>query len=47
MQLINKVLHDHLYMGVLMYLGSCIIFSETLEEHIKVVCHGFEKAPHG
>ncbi|XP_013928254.1 PREDICTED: RNA-directed DNA polymerase homolog [Thamnophis sirtalis] len=36
-QLINKVLYEHLYKGVLVYLNDILIFSETLEEYIKVV----------
>ncbi|KAK9412177.1 hypothetical protein NXF25_003352 [Crotalus adamanteus] len=37
MQLINEVLHDHLYRGVLVYLDDILIYSQTLEDHIKLV----------
>ncbi|XP_013920161.1 PREDICTED: RNA-directed DNA polymerase homolog [Thamnophis sirtalis] len=37
MQLINEVLHEHLYQGVLVYLDAILIFSKTLEEHVKLV----------
>ncbi|XP_013918991.1 PREDICTED: symplekin [Thamnophis sirtalis] len=37
MQYINEVLHNHLYCGVLIYLDDILIFSETLEEHVKLV----------
>lgn len=33
MQLINKVLHKHLYTGVLVYLDDILIYIETPEEH--------------
>lgn len=37
MQLINEMLHEHLYKGVLVYFHDILIFSETLGEHVKVV----------
>ncbi|KAK9406808.1 hypothetical protein NXF25_005582 [Crotalus adamanteus] len=37
MQLINEVLHEHLYRGVLVYLDDILIYSQTLEEHVKLV----------
>ncbi|KAK9397281.1 hypothetical protein NXF25_020642 [Crotalus adamanteus] len=37
MQLINEVLHDHLYRGVLVYLDDILIYSQTLEEHVQLV----------
>lgn len=37
MQLINEMLHEHLYKGILVYLNNILIFSETLEEHTKLV----------
>lgn len=36
MQLINQVLHEHLYKGVLIYLDNILIFSEMLD-HTKLV----------
>ncbi|XP_013926608.1 PREDICTED: sodium- and chloride-dependent neutral and basic amino acid transporter B(0+)-like [Thamnophis sirtalis] len=38
MQLINEVLHEHLYKGVLVYLDDILIYMETLEEHVRLVC---------
>lgn len=35
MQLINEVLHDYLH--VLLYLDDMIIYTETMEEHVKLV----------
>lgn len=37
MKLINEVLHDYLYKGVLVYLKDTLIFTETMEEHVKSV----------
>lgn len=37
MQLINQVLHDHLYKGVLVYLDDILIYSECLNDHVKLV----------
>lgn len=37
MQLINKVLHEYLYKGVLTYLDDILIYTETKEEHVKLV----------
>ncbi|KAK9400665.1 hypothetical protein NXF25_011379 [Crotalus adamanteus] len=37
MQLINEVLHDHLYRGVLVYLDDILIYSSTMEDHIQLV----------
>lgn len=34
MQLINKVLHEHQFNGVLVYLTDILIYSETMEEHV-------------
>lgn len=37
MQLINQVLHGHLYKGVLVYLSDILIYTETMAEHVKLV----------
>lgn len=37
MQLINKVLHEHLYKRVLVYLDDILIYTETKPEHIKLI----------
>ncbi|KAK9395798.1 hypothetical protein NXF25_019159 [Crotalus adamanteus] len=37
MQTINAVLHEHLYHGVLVYLDDILIYSKTMEEHIRLV----------
>ncbi|XP_058041925.1 uncharacterized protein LOC131199783 [Ahaetulla prasina] len=37
MQLINEILHQHLFKGVLVYLDDILIYTETMEEHIKLV----------
>lgn len=37
MQLINEVLHKHLFKGVLVYLDDILIYTETMEEHVKLV----------
>lgn len=37
MQLINEVLHEHLYKGVLVYLNDILIYTETMAEHVKLI----------
>lgn len=37
MQLIKEVLHEYLYKEVLVYLDDILIYTETMEEHIKLV----------
>lgn len=37
MQVINKVLHEHLYKGVLVYIDNILIYTETRAEHMKLV----------
>lgn len=37
MQLINEVLHEHLYRGVLVYLDDILIYTATMEEHVRLV----------
>lgn len=37
LHLTNKVLHDFLYQGVLVYLDDILIYTETMEEHMKLV----------
>lgn len=37
MQLINEVLHEHLYRGVLVYLDDILIYISNMEEHICLV----------
>lgn len=37
MQLINEVLHEHLFKGVLVYLDYILIYTEAMEEHVKLV----------
>ncbi|ETE60370.1 hypothetical protein L345_13890, partial [Ophiophagus hannah] len=37
MQLINEVLHKHLYKGVLVYLHSILMYTETMNDHIPLV----------
>lgn len=34
MQLINQVLHDYLYKGLLVYLDDILIYTETVAEHV-------------
>lgn len=36
-QLINEVLHEHLYKGVLVYLDDILIYTETKTVHVKLV----------
>lgn len=36
-QLINEVRHEHLYKGVLVHLDNVLIYTRTLEEHMKLV----------
>ncbi|XP_060539018.1 uncharacterized protein LOC132709560 [Pantherophis guttatus] len=43
MQLINEVLHEHLYKGVLVYLDDILIYTETIDEHIPLVRQVLEK----
>ncbi|XP_013927877.1 PREDICTED: stomatin-like protein 2, mitochondrial, partial [Thamnophis sirtalis] len=43
MQLINEVLHDHLYKGVIVYLDDILIYTETREEHVRLVCTVLKK----
>lgn len=35
--MINKVLHEHLYKGVLVYLGNILIYMETKVEYVKLI----------
>lgn len=37
MQLLNKMLHEYLYKGVLIYLNDILIYTEIMAEHIKLV----------
>lgn len=37
MQLENKVLHEHLYKGVVVYLDDILIYTEIMEEHVRLV----------
>lgn len=37
MQLINNVLHEFLYRGVLVYLDDILIYTRTMEEHVRLV----------
>lgn len=37
MQLINEVLHEHLYKTALVYLNNILIYTKTPEEHVKLV----------
>ncbi|XP_039213407.1 uncharacterized protein LOC120314410 [Crotalus tigris] len=43
MQLINQVLHEHLYRGILVYLDDILIYTTTMEEHVALVRKGLEK----
>lgn len=37
MQLINEVLHEHLYKGLLVNLADILIYTETMVEHVNLV----------
>lgn len=37
MQPINKLLHEHLYKGVLVYLDSILIYTKTKNKHVKMI----------
>lgn len=37
MQLINELLHEHLYQGVLVYLDDILIYTKMMEEHTQLV----------
>lgn len=37
MQLIDEVLHEHLYKEVLVYLDDILIYTETMDEYVKLV----------
>lgn len=43
MQLINEVLHEHLYRGVLVYLEDILIYTQTMEDQTHLVCQVLEK----
>ncbi|XP_032092301.1 vomeronasal type-2 receptor 26-like [Thamnophis elegans] len=43
MQLINEVLYKHPYKVVLVYLDDIIIYTETMNNHIPLVCQVLEK----
>ncbi|XP_039215403.1 uncharacterized protein LOC120315311 [Crotalus tigris] len=43
MQLINQVLHEHLYRGVLVYLDDILIYTTTKDEHINLVRQVLQK----
>lgn len=43
MQLINEVLHEHLYRGVLVYLVDILICTNTMEEHTWLVRRVLQK----
>lgn len=43
MQLINEVLHEHLYKEVLVYMNDILIYTETMEEHVRLVRVVLEK----
>lgn len=38
MQLMNEVLHDYLYKGVLVYFDDILIYMKTMEKHVQLVC---------
>ncbi|XP_013924132.1 PREDICTED: kinesin-like protein KIF20B [Thamnophis sirtalis] len=42
-RLINEVLHEHFYMGVLVYLSDIFIYMETMADHISLVQQVLEK----
>lgn len=37
MQLLNEVLHENLYKGGLVCLDDILIYTETMDEHVKLV----------
>lgn len=37
MQVINEVLHEHLYRGVLVYLDNILIYTKDMQEHTRLV----------
>lgn len=43
MQLINEVMHEYLYQGVLIYLDDILIYTQTIEEHTRLVRHVLQK----
>lgn len=43
MQLINEVLNEHLYKGVLVYLDDILIYTKMMEEHVILVRALLEK----
>ncbi|KAK9395714.1 hypothetical protein NXF25_019075 [Crotalus adamanteus] len=43
MQLINGVLHEHLYHGVLIYLDDILIYMKNMEEHVSLVREVLQK----
>lgn len=47
MQLINEILNEHLYNGVLVYLGDLLIYTKTKENHVKLVRALLEKIAEG
>lgn len=36
-QMINEVLHEHLYKGILVYLHDILIYTKMKAEHVKLV----------
>lgn len=40
MQLINEVLHEHLYQGVLVYLDDILIYTKKMAQHTQLVQAG-------
>lgn len=43
MQLINDVLHEQLYQGVLVYLNDILIYTTTMVEYIQLVRQVLQK----
>lgn len=43
MQVINEVLHEHLYQGVLVYLDDILIYTKDMDEHTRLVRQVLEK----
>lgn len=43
MQLINEVLHEHLFKSILIYLDGILMYTETMYEHMKLVKAVLEK----